>query len=179
VREVQGSQKIAIPIGAVVRGGIEKLGSSSKPDERAHLLLRFTSLDLPGRASLKLVGRVKEVENARETILPDGTIQGVLADEVPLSRLEAAVGKMGKDNQELGEIVQAALGKTDTSVEFPDGTDIEYVLDRPLTVEGGFEPAVPASLSPAQPPQPLNCWPRRHSGPPAKKTNRVTLSICW
>ncbi len=150
VREVTTGNGVAIPLGAVVSGRIEKLIPSSSPTDRARLLMRFTRLEIPGQAPVALAGHVAEVGNAREKVLADGAIQGVLASELPISRIEAAVAKLGQANPELAGQAQKtkeqALGKSDTSIEFPAGTDLEFVLDKPLPVQQVFQPAVPDQL---------------------------------
>jgi len=145
VREVPGAEKIAVPLGAVLFGRIEKLIPSSSPTDRARLLLKFARLEIPGQSPHPVAGHVKEIENARETVLEDGTIQGVLASELPLAHLEGALGKLG-DGGDLQKVAEKNLGKSDTSIEYPAGTDFEWVLDQPLETEGELESTVASVL---------------------------------
>lgn len=145
VREVPGAEKIAIPLGAVLSGRIEKLIPSSNPTDRARILVKLTRLEIPRQSPLAIAGHVRQVENARETVLEDGTIQGVLASELPLAHLEAALGKLG-DGGDLEKVAEQNLGRSDTSIEYAAGTDLEWVLDQALEVEGGLEPAVASVL---------------------------------
>jgi hypothetical protein len=154
VREVpaqSGGREVAIPLGTLARGLIEKLIPSSSPADRARLRLRFTQLEIPGQPPRPLAGRLKEVENARENVLPDGTIQGVLASEVPLTMVDSALEKLKKSRPEVGEKAgQAgakALGKADTSIEFPAGADLHLTLQEPLLLDQGFPPAVGDQLA--------------------------------
>ncbi len=146
VREVSGPAGVAIPLGAVVRGQVSKLIPSSNPDDRARVFLRFTRLELPGQPPLDLKAHLKEIENARETVLLDGTIQGVLASELPLAHLEKAIGKIGGQGSKLEKLQQKALGRSDTSIELPAGADLEAVLDQPLTVRAQYPPSVADSI---------------------------------
>ena len=150
VREVRESNGVAIPLGAIVRGSIEKLIPSSSPDDRARLLVRFAELETPAQPSLSVVGHVQEIENARESVQPDGTIRGLLASEVPVSHLEEAVAKLGKSNPEVAAEIEKAqkrhLGQSDTSIDYPAGTDLALALDQPLLVGRVFPPAVPDQL---------------------------------
>lgn len=147
VRDVPGPNGIAIPMGAAVRGQVDKVIPSSNPADRARVRLRFTQLEIPGLATVVLAGHVTEVENARESILPDGTIQGVLASELPVAQLEDALGKLGKDAEPLQKQAEGALGKSDTSITYSAGTDLAIVLDKPLEVVRAFPPALPSTLS--------------------------------
>jgi LssY-like putative type I secretion system component LssY len=150
VREVKGRSGVAIPLGAKVVGRIEKLVPSSSPDDRARLLVRFTQLQIAGQSPIALAGRISQVENARETVLADGTIQGLLLSEIPVSRLEGVLGKLSKNNPEIGGELEKAsqrnLGESNTSIVFPAGADLALVLDQPLEIEHTFPPAVPDQL---------------------------------
>ncbi|HEV2495162.1 MAG TPA: LssY C-terminal domain-containing protein [Terriglobia bacterium] len=149
-REVKGQNGVAIPLGAKVTGRIEKLIPSSSPDDRARLLVRFTQVQIPGQSPIALAGHISEVENARETVLADGTIQGLLLSEIPVSRLEGVLGKLSKSNPGIGGEIEKAsqknLGESDTSIVFPAGADLAWVLDKPLAVERTFPPAVTDQL---------------------------------
>lgn len=155
VREVPALPRekgIAVPVGAVVRGLVERLVPSSSPTDRARLRLRFTRLEIPGQAPLALGARMTEVENARESILPDGTVQGVLASELPLTMLEDALDRVKKSRSDVGAEAQKAqekaLGKADTAIDFPAGTDLQVVLQESLTLEQLFSSATSDQLSP-------------------------------
>jgi hypothetical protein len=149
VREVIVPGGVAIPMGSVVTGRIDKLIPSSTPNNRALLRMTFNHLAIPGQpGTLDLRGHVTAVENAREQVLADGKIQGVLESELPISSLGSVLGKLGQSNPTLGAEVQRTLGKPDTSINFPPGTDLQFVLDKPLVVAQLLPPAVPA-LSPA------------------------------
>lgn len=146
-REVREGDGVVVPLGTPVTGEIAKLIPSSSPDDRARLLIQFTRISPAGQTAETLVAHVRKVDNARETVLADGTIRGLLASEVPLSRLDGVLGKLGQSDPALGtQIEQAAsrnLGKLDTSIALPVGTTIELVLDQPLAVSGVFSPAAP------------------------------------
>jgi len=132
VREVDSANGVLVPMGAEVQGQIEKLIPSSSPTDRAQLLIRFDRLIIPGEPPVTLAGHVSGVDNAREEVLGDGTIRGVLASDVPTSRLEDALGKGDQQGGTLSELEQKAFGKSDTSITFGPGTDLTLVLDKPL-----------------------------------------------
>ena len=153
VRDVpaaEGAEQVAVPIGAQVKGSIQKLIPSSSPTDRARLRLRFGQLEIPGRPALAIEGHVLDVENARETILPDGTIQGVLASELPLTMVEGALDKLKKTSPGMGGEMQKAaeknLGKSDTSIDYPAGTDFSLAFDKPLVLSQLSSPSVADQL---------------------------------
>lgn len=187
IREIPlkpGAKEIALPRGATVRGSIEKLIPSSSPSDRARLRLRFTQLEVPGQPPTAFAGHVTDVENARETILADGTIQGVLASELPLTMLEDALDKLKKTQPDIGgeakKTSEKNLGKADTSIEYPAGTDLTLVLDKPLPLAQVFPPAVADELSPqvgAPVARLLEEAPQRAAGKDGKPGNPLNLVI--
>jgi len=144
-RSVRGADGVEIPLGAVVSGRIAKLIPSSSPTDRAKLLLRFDSLQVPGEPAVPLTGHVSGIDNAREKVLSDGMIVGVLASELPVTMLNSAIAKLGKpasgSAQQTEQSSGSWLGKGDTSISYPAGTEFFWVLDKPLTLYGTFQPA--------------------------------------
>jgi hypothetical protein len=156
VREVRlGTEnpQVIVPVGAVVRGTIDKVIPSSSPTDRAKLRLKFTELELPGGPAVPIVGRIIDVENARENVMPDGSILGVLASELPVTMIEGAIEKIKGANPSMGGDAEKAsektLGKGDTSIDYPAGTDLTLLLEQPLNIEETFPPAASDELSPA------------------------------
>ncbi len=151
VREISASHDVVIPLGTVVRGRIETLVPSSSPTDRARLRLRFNRLEVPGQSPLEIASHVIEVENAREKVLPNGTVQGVLASELPLGQLERAVEKLGKTDPQAAETAKKTqekiLGKSSTAIEYPAGADLQLALDKPVELHEAFDPAVSGRLS--------------------------------
>src|SRR5437763_13744751 len=119
-------------------------------DYRVRVLGLYADIENPAQPSLNVVGHVQEIENARESVQPDATIRGLLASEVPVSHLEEAVAKLGKSNPEVAAEIEKAqkrnLGQSDTSIDYPAGTDLAFVLDQALTVDRVFPPAVPDQI---------------------------------
>ncbi|MEJ2007107.1 MAG: LssY C-terminal domain-containing protein [Acidobacteriota bacterium] len=153
-REVQGPGGVAIPLGAIVSGRIAKLIPSSSPTDRARVLLQFNTLKRPGQSPIALACHVNNVDNAREKVLPDGTVQGVLASELPVTLLNSALEKLQKKGSANGQAASQSggtwFGSPDTSINYPEGTEFSVVLDKPLEISGTFKPEfasqIPANL---------------------------------
>lgn len=153
-REVQVPGGVAIPLGAVVSGRIARLIPSSSPTDRAMLLLQFNKLKLPGQSPIALACHVNNVDNAREKVLSNGTIQGVLASELPVTLLNSALAKLQKKTSANGQAASQSggtpFGGPDTAINYPLGTEFSVVLDKPLEVSGDFNPEftgrIPATL---------------------------------
>jgi hypothetical protein len=142
-RAVEINGEIVIPVGAMVRGRIARLIPSSSPNDRAAILLEFNSLTLPGRSAIPLSCRVRDVDNAREKVLPDGVIQGLLPSELPVTLLNSAIEKMQKKNGGAQPAPRSGgtwFGNPDTSINYPAGTELSVVLDESLEISGRFEP---------------------------------------
>ena len=75
-------------------------------------------------------------------MLPDGTAQGVLSSELAVSLIDKALGKLGT----LGQNAQKKVGAPNTTLEFPAGTDLDIVLDKPLELHQVFSSAVSREL---------------------------------
>jgi hypothetical protein len=148
VREVTSDQGVLVPIGAVVTGTIQELIPTSDPTDHARLLIHFTQLAIPGHPALSLTARLSEVENAREKVLQDGTIQGVLEKDAAVGRMDGLLDRLGSPGSEMEEMSGKAIGKADTSIDYPVGTDLVLTLDQPLTVDS-TSPAAAAEISPA------------------------------
>jgi hypothetical protein len=155
VREVMAGESVVVPIGAVARGKVVKVIPSSNPANRAFVKMEFTSLEIPGQRPMALNGRVTQVENARETILADGTVQGVLQSELPSSLLNSGLGKLGKAHPEIAAELQKVTEGEDeqygTTIQFRAGTDLQLTLAAPLAVSAFSKPAaaqqIPAVLA--------------------------------
>jgi hypothetical protein len=180
IRQVESGGWVVIPLGSKVQGRIEKLIPSSSPDDRAQLLIRFDKLIIPGKPTVAFSGHISEVDNAREAVLQDGTINGVLASELPVTHLEDAVGKRGGQDSELSKYEQKAFGKSDTSISFGAGTDLTLVLDSTLPLaempaSGSFyelPPGVPAAVA-----RLLASAPNRASGKDGKPGDPLNLVV--
>jgi LssY C-terminus len=142
-RTVEINGEVAIPLGAVVSGRIALLIPSSSPTDRAKLLLKFNTLKLPGEPALPLECHVNEVDNAREKVLVDGTAQGVLASELPVTLLNSAIAKIQTKTGGAQQPQQGGgtwFGSPDTSINYPVGTEFSVILDKPLEVSGRYQP---------------------------------------
>lgn len=150
VREVPApASGVAIPRGSLVRGEIAKLIPSSSPAQRARVLLKFDRLEIPGQPPLPCSTRVESVENARETVLTDGTIQGLLPSELPLAMIEKAAAKLGKQSGvDVEKEGASVLGKSDISIDYPAGTDLQLALEKPLELTRVFSPSISQELPP-------------------------------
>ncbi|MGH9432023.1 MAG: LssY C-terminal domain-containing protein [Terriglobia bacterium] len=150
VRDTDVNGAVAVPLGAMVRGKVAKLIPSSSPKDRAVMGLEFDTIQMPGLSPARISCRLSKVENARETVLANGTIQGVLASELPSSYLQGELAKISKSSSsigsEIGKLGDKQLGQTDTSITYPVGTDMQVTLTAPLAVSRLFSPAVAQTL---------------------------------
>ena len=148
-RDLEINGGVAIPFGAIVSGRIAMLIPSSSPTDRAKVLLKFDQLKLPGQAAIPLACHVSDVDNARETVLANGVIQGVLASELPVTLLNSAMAKIQNKTGGTEQGQQGGgtmFGGPDTSINYATGTEFSVVLDKPLTVSGQFEPEFAGQL---------------------------------
>ena len=147
-REVEVQGGVAIPFGSTFKGAIEKCAQPTDSDQRADLLLSFGQLTIPDEGNFPLKGHLSGVSNARETLLADGTIVGVLESEAPASLLSGVLQKLGQADSSINDQIQKQkIGQVNTAIEFPAGTDIQYTLTEPLSLKRlvAFQRGSPAS----------------------------------
>ncbi len=149
VRQAVSGQGVLIPIGAEMSGTIAKLIPSSDPSDHARMLIRFTQLSIPAHPSIEFAGHLVEVENARETVLQDGTIQGILEKDALVGRMDGMLDKMGAVGGDMEKVADKTAGKIDTSIDYPAGTDMELALDQALTIDFTSQPAAAMQISPS------------------------------
>jgi hypothetical protein len=146
-REVEISGGIAIPFGSTLTGTVEKCSQPTASDQRAELLLSFGQLTIPGEGNLTLKGHVSGVSNARETLLADGTIVGVLESEAPASLLSGVLQKLGQADPSINDQIQTQkIGQVNTAIEFPVGTDLQFTLTEPLRIKRLVSSAGPSQI---------------------------------
>ena len=115
---------------------MKSVPSQPTSDQRAELLLNFGQLTIPGEGNFTLKGHLSGVSNARETLLADGTIVGVLESEAPASLLSGVLQKLGQADSSVNDQIQKQkIGQVNTAIEFPAGTDIQFTLTEPLSLK--------------------------------------------
>jgi hypothetical protein len=87
------------------------------------------------------------VSNARETLLADGTIVGVLESEAPATLLSGVLQKLGQIDPSVNDQIQKQkIGQVNAAIEFPAGTDIQFTLTEPLRLRRLVPSAGPGEL---------------------------------
>ena len=146
-READLKGGIAIPFGSILTGTIEKCDQPTASDQRAALLLRFHQLAIPGEGNFTVEGNLSGVSNARETLLADGTIVGVLESEAPASLLGGVLQKLGQMDSSVNDQIQKQkIGQVNTVIELPAGADMQFTLTKPLVVKRFVTSAGPPQI---------------------------------
>ncbi len=149
-REVEVESGVAIPFGSTFKGSVERCSqpiTTDASDQRAQLLLNIGQLAIPGEGNFTLQGHVSGVINARETLLADGTIVGVLQSETPASLLSGVLVKLGQINSDVNDQIQRQkITQVNTAIELPVGTDIQFTLSEPLSLRSIVPSAGPPQL---------------------------------
>lgn len=152
VRQALIGNSVVVPLNSVLEGKITKLAASPDPSTPATMEIQFATLQLPGEKPAAISCQLSKIENARETVLADGTIVGVKETQMAsvyvnsaLSRLEQALPSLSSTIQSIGE---KQIGAPDTAISYPKGTDFEVKLTKPFDVSKDFPPAASTELSP-------------------------------
>lgn len=127
-----------IPAGAKLRGTVEKVTNSTKPEERSTLSLEFTELEID-KSKHKIAAHVAAVDNARETIGEDGAITGIVASETISGRIDAGLNKLAEKSSGfagvLATVKKAVLTAAESDITYEAGTDFEIALTAPLELK--------------------------------------------
>lgn len=132
-REVEVQSGVAIPFGSTLDGRIEKCAQPADTEQRAELLLDFSKITIPGEGTVALKGHLSGIANARESLLADGTIIGILETDAPAQYLGGVLQKLGQISPVVNEQIQKQkVGQVDTAIDLPVGADLTFTLTEPL-----------------------------------------------
>jgi hypothetical protein len=155
IAPVMAAGEFAVPAGAAVHGIVEKVTPPAKPDQRAVLGLKFTTVEFGG-AKLALAARLTEVDNAREKVDDQGQIQGILASDTITGKLDEQIGKVTEKYSGLGgflnQVKSAVLQQADSDITYDTGVEMTLRLTVPLVLRsaGGAGPAAKLRAMPEE-----------------------------
>jgi hypothetical protein len=144
IAPVMAGNVYAIPAGAPVHGVVAQ-AQLSTADQRAVLVLQFTSVDVAG-APVGIAARLTAVDNARERVDGQGQINGVLASDTAAGKIDTDLGKMGDKLGGLGGILSSATKavtkQVDQEITYDAGVEMTLQLTAPafLRAPGGPGP---------------------------------------
>ncbi|MGH9401779.1 MAG: LssY C-terminal domain-containing protein [Terriglobia bacterium] len=145
VRQVMDGNSVVVPLGAVLEGDIDKIVKSTDPETPALLGLKFSKLELPQEKPVAISCHLSQVENARESVLADGSVLGVKSSQMGSTYVNDALGKLAQSLPSLSSAIQDAqkkqIGSPDVDIVFPAGTDMQVTLDAALPVEKTYSAA--------------------------------------
>jgi hypothetical protein len=152
VRQAWAGNSVVVPLGAALEGQIKKIVKSADPGSPALMALQFTQLELPGEKPYPLSCHLLKVENARETVLADGSILGVKQDQMGSTYVNSALNKLALSLPSLSSTIQdiqkKQVGPPDVDINYPAGADMQVALDKPLLFARTY-PAAAAETLPA------------------------------
>jgi type IV secretion system protein VirB10 len=162
---------IAIPPGTYVQGTIDNVKRSGRVKGRAEVLFHFTTLIFPSGYTVSIPGSLNDVpgsDNGRVTN-KEGTVKadgskgkdaGTIAGPAAEGAIIGALARGGKGAL-IGSGIGGAIGLAEVlftrgnDLNYPPGTAVEMVLQRPLTVETQRIVEARAEYVPRQGPQQL------------------------
>jgi len=134
--------------GAAVRGTVEKVVQSTKSDERSALALRFQELE-----KAKIEAKVAAVENARETVTEDGTIQGILAGDTITGKLDSGINRISTHNSGLagvlGTIKNTVFKAAESDISYDSGVELTLKLTNSIDISPPERPKLEPFPDPA------------------------------
>jgi hypothetical protein len=173
--------RVAIPVGVYVQGVIDRVERAGHVKGRAQLDMHFTSMIFPNGTVAEIPGLVDSLPGARKQSVKDdkeGTIEqdpdkgrnlGEIAEiAIPTGATVGSIGGLPSGHPLAGGIAGvgaglAAMGIASiftrgADVNIDSGTQVEMVLQRPLTLEDANlgSSAAPALVPTANQPKPLD-----------------------
>ena len=149
IAPVLADGQFAIPAGAKVRGAVETVTASGKPDERSTLVLRFTEIEVGG-ATLEMATQLAGIDNAREKVDEQGQINGILASETITGKLDTELHKLAGKYSGLADVLStvknAVLQAPDNDITYEAGVEMELRLAAPLHLKEAAGPGPAAQL---------------------------------
>jgi hypothetical protein len=151
IAPVMVDNQFAIPAGALVHGAVDKATQPATPEERAVLIIKFTSIEIDG-AKLPVTARLAGIDNAREKLDDQGQINGILASETMTGRLDTGLNKLEGKYAGLADVLNtvksAVLKPADTGITYEAGAEMELQLTAPLTLAKPGGPGPAANIRP-------------------------------
>ena len=159
---------MAIPAGTYVQGVIDNVKRSGRVKGRAEVLFHFTTLIFPSGYTVSVPGSVNDVPGADNgrVINKEGSVQadgskgkdaGTIAGPAAEGAIIGALARGGK-----GALVGSGIGGVaglaevlftrGNEINYPAGTAVEMVLQRPITLEEQRIAEVKSELVPHQGP---------------------------
>ncbi len=142
---VKGGQQAAKPATGSGKAGDAEEKPKIQPEEPASLDLEFSQL-----GAAKIVAKVVEVDNARESVDENGTIRGVKASETLTAQMDRGLemlgGRAGVFGDWLRTAKEAILKPADVDIVCDPGVELTLELTKPVAVEPAAGPA-PAAIT--------------------------------
>jgi LssY-like putative type I secretion system component LssY len=146
IAPVMVGNDFAVPAGAPVHGTIDKATQPATANDRALLVLKFSSIEINGE-KVPLAAKLTGIDNAREKLDDQGQISGILASETMTGEIDSGLNKLeGRFSglaSVLGTVKGAVIKQADTSITYDAGVEMELQLTEPLKLSkaGGAGPA--------------------------------------
>jgi len=162
---------MAVPAGTYVQGVIDSVKRSGRVKGRAEVLFHFTTLIFPSGYTVSVPGAVNDVPGADngKVVNKEGTVQadgtkgkdaGTIAGPAAEGAVVGALAR-GAKGALIGSGIGGALGLAEVlftrgnEINYPPGTAVEMVLQRPLTLEQQKLSEAKAEYLPRQGPAPM------------------------
>jgi len=144
--------QIEMNAGAAVIGLVKDV-TSTKDGAQARLTPQFDQIGDAAGHRAKLAAKLTAIDNARETVNGDGQIVGIQANQTLSSALDKGLAKLADSYSGfagiLGAAKNAAMDKTDPSINYPAGVEMTLTLTAALEWTAPVEPSKLRDIGPA------------------------------
>ncbi len=150
IEPLSAGDQILLPSLTQVHGSVKEARAASG-DQSAVLALDFTQLQSQSGFHAKISAKVKDVDDARETVDSVGRIQGIVASKTLTAEADKGISKLSQNYSGLGDLLAAAksaiVKPADPEIKYPAGVELTLELTQPFSLAN----AVPGILPPLVP----------------------------
>lgn len=145
--------QVVMAPGATLEGHVKEVTADLDPKDRASLTLAFDEVRDAAGKQAPIAAKVTAVDNARESVKADGSIQGIVASETGSGRLNQGISKVSQKypsfGELLGQVKQVVLKDADANIDYKPGVEMTLALTQPLNWTGAAALPDVASIEPA------------------------------
>ncbi len=138
--------------GAILDGHIQKVTPAVNPDNQAVLVLSFDQIRDANGKKANIAAKLAGIDDARESLDSDGSIQGIIASKTGSGRLDQGIDKVAEKYPSFADLLntvkQAVLKDADANIDYKPGVEMTIALTKPLEWTGAVKIPDIASIEP-------------------------------
>ncbi len=145
--------RMVMSAGATLDGHVQKVTAAVNPDDQAVLVLSFDQIRDSNGKKADIAAKLASIDDARESLNSDGSIQGIIASKTGSGRLDQGINKVAEKYPSFADLLntvkQAVLKDADANIDYKPGVEMTIALTKPLEWTGAVKIPDIASIEPS------------------------------